>query len=161
MIRNGEWQPSNHDVGKRIARHINAHPKTVSAKKDTPRSCPELFEQFSSSHSLPLDKQIHPVLGKERLHFFCELQHYAITGEKNKSAAFCFEQKMSDPMSKRFRVACIARIGHFPYDEQFHLTGKIEGTSELQRSCGRSANAITKIGKVWPAHCQSRAVQHT
>jgi hypothetical protein len=104
MIGDGEGQPRDDDIRKRITGHVHAHPKTIGPEENAARRCSKLFEQFSPRRTLPLDEQIHPAPSKERLHLFGELLHSAIAREKNKGASVRFRHEMLDPMRECFCV---------------------------------------------------------
>src|SRR5438045_9346443 len=83
MNRHLEGQSRDDDIRERLARNVDAHPKTIGPEKDTPRRRLELLEQFPAWRALALHEKIHPVPGKERFHFRGELLHSAITREKD------------------------------------------------------------------------------
>ena len=62
-------------------------------------------------------------------------------------------------MRESFGVTRIARVGHLAHDEQLHLRGKIERTSELQRLDRTGADPFAEIGQVRPADGQGSAGQ--
>jgi hypothetical protein len=72
--------------------------------------------------------------------------------------ARCFGITRAD--RERFRVTRITWIGHFSHNEQFHLGGKVERTSELQWVDRPSADPVAKISEIRPAHGERRASQH-
>src|SRR5207302_284788 len=81
----------------------------------------ELLEQFPARRASALHKKIQFLSQKKFTHLIGHLLHAAITRKKDKSASVRFLDKMPDPMLERLLVTCIARVGHFSYDEDFHL----------------------------------------
>src|SRR5260370_23149425 len=128
-IRNGKRKTRDDHVGKRLARKIDAAPKTVGPKKHAPRCGLELFEQFAPWRAAALHQEIHSLLRKKFLHFTGHLLHVAVAGEKNESAPVGFLDEMRDPAFQFFLISGVARVGHFLHDKYFHLLLKIEWTA--------------------------------
>ena len=152
MIRHGERQPRDNHIGERLARNIYPHPKTVGSKEHTAWRGFELFEQTTPWSAPALQKKVHFLVCEKFPHLIGHLLHTAIICEKNKGASVRFLDKMRDPMLECFLVAGVSRVGHFLYDEHFHLRAKIERTPEQQWLGFVCPDALPDISEIRAAH---------
>src|SRR6266550_5399777 len=148
MIRHGERQPRDNHIGERLARNIDTHPKAIGSKEHTAWRGLELFEQTTPRRAAALQKKVHFLVCEKFPHLIGHLLHTAIIRKKNKGASFRFLDKMRDPMLECFLVTCVSRVGHFLYDEHFHLRAKIERTPEQQRFSFVRTYALPDISEI-------------
>src|SRR6266404_6695061 len=160
MIRHGERQPCDYLIGERPAPNIYTHPKTVGSKEHTAWRGLELFEQTTPWSAAALQKKVHFLVCEKFPHLIGHLLHTAIICKKNKGASLCFLDKMRDPMFECFLVTWVSRVGHFLYDEHFHLRAEIERTPEQQWLGFVCPDALSDISKIRTADGKRCARHH-
>src|SRR4029077_19897230 len=148
MIGHSKGQTRNDYIRKGLPGDINAHPKTVCAKKNAARRGLELIKKFSARRAAALQQEIEFLLRKELRHSLSHLLHPAITREKDERATVGLLDKMCDPMFERFLVLSVARIGHFLDDEHLHLFLEIERAAQQCRLGFLRADALPEISKI-------------
>ena len=146
MVRHGERQPRDDDVGQRLARHIHALPETVRAEQHRVHVVLEFFQHRRARRAGALHETCDAQLVEKRLHRARATSCISLKLVNSTNALPCvIVDEMLDPMNQRVAITGLARVGHFFGDEQFHLPLVIERRADLQLRRGFRADALDEI----------------